>query len=143
MKNKGGRGFRILESTADIGLELHGRNLEQLFENGIKGLAAIICGAARPDIPGQPDKKDINLEFSISYEDLLVDFLNELLYLVNEKLWLPFSGRVKLTREALNAKIKGNTIKSEMIETHVKAATFHNIKIEKSEDYRTEIIFDI
>ncbi|MGM0442434.1 MAG: archease [Elusimicrobiota bacterium] len=143
MKNKFKDGYRILETTADIGLELRGQNLEKLFENSIKGLTAVICGDRKPKTGGRLKTKKIEIEFSGAYEDLLVDFLNELIFLVNEKLWLPEKGRVDLQEDNLKAEIQGRIVKPKMIDTQIKAATFHNIKIEKNKNYRTKVVFDI
>ncbi len=137
-----GAGFKIIETTADIGLAIRGKNLEQLFESGIKGMSKIIGGNRDPKNVKLTVKK-IQLEIKDNYEGLLIDFLNELVSLVNETLWLPVTGRVKIDLNCLKAQLYGRPVEPKNIEVQIKAATYHNIKIEKQEDYRAKVIFDV
>ena len=70
------KGFREIEHTADIGIEVWGNNLETLFLNAAQGMYSIVFGELKNTA------KDC-FSFSVNEEnpeDLLVAFLSELNY---------------------------------------------------------------
>jgi len=132
------RKLRVVNHTADIGIEVYGDTIEDLFLNSAEGLY---------EITGlQYDGEEKSLEIKIKgdeIEELLVKFLNELIYLMETK---NIAGKIeKLTIEKgyiLSAILKVKKIKS--IGKEIKAATYHNLKIKKSGDgFKTTIIFDL
>jgi len=139
--------FEEIEHTADIALQVWGKNLEELFSNAAAGMYSLI-------------HKDINIhgldewEFSVSdqsAENLLVIFLNELYYYISIKKTIvckPIeikitqdTGIYELTSKARSQKIPQN-IFEELVE--IKAVTYHNLNIIKDDNaLKTIIIFDI
>jgi SHS2 domain-containing protein len=138
------RGFRELESiTADLGIEAWGHSLEEAFASAAQGLASLLS-----ELPGgeQPLEKDIHLEAD-SLSTLLVQFLNEIIYLEETQDFLP--GAVKhltLTGNRLDATLTGAAYDPEIhtLNAQVKAATYHGLEIEKEGDtVRIKVIFDV
>jgi SHS2 domain-containing protein len=76
MKNKKIK-FEVVEHTADIGIKVYGKNLQQLYENAAYGMFSLLLDLEKV----RPDKK---LKISVEGgdpESLLVNWLNELIYL--------------------------------------------------------------
>ncbi len=138
------RGFRELENiTADLGIEAWGHSLEDAFSSAAHGLASLLS-----ELPGgeQPLEKDIHLEAD-SLSTLLVQFLNEIIYLEETQDFLP--GAVKhltLTGNRLDATLTGAAYDPEIhtLNAQVKAATYHGLEIKKEGDtVRIKVIFDV
>ena len=69
--------FEEVEHTADLALKVHGYSLKEVFAHAAYGMFSLMA-----DLEGlEPTTgREISLE-SLDYEALLVDWLNELLYL--------------------------------------------------------------
>ncbi|MEW6556822.1 MAG: archease [Elusimicrobiota bacterium] len=134
--------FETINHTADVGIVAYGKTLHELFENAASGMFSMI-------IP--PDKVKEKLLISISIdahdlEELLITYLNELLYYYSTKkvLFKRFE-ILELSETHLDARVSGEKIADHEILNDIKAATYHNLKIEKLADgtYKTPIIFDV
>lgn len=129
--------------TADIGVRAYGRTIKELFENAAFAMFDIIA-----DLEGLKDSVVETLEVEASnYEELLVAFLDELLYRFYTKWFIFFKFEIEeLTETRIKAKAFGRPVgeNRNRLKTEIKAATYHNLKIEKTgEGYKVEIIFDI
>ena len=69
--------YELIDHTADVGVKAYGKSLPEAFENAAKGMFDIITDSSEIESIGQ---FDINLE-APNIEQLLVDWLSELLYL--------------------------------------------------------------
>ena len=130
--------FEELEHTADLALKVHGYSLEEIFANAAYGMFSLMA-----DLEGlEPTiSHEISLE-SLDYEALLVDWLNELLYLheVEEEIYTRFEIEA-LSPTVLSAIVWGAKMTSKLT---IKAATFHELEIRETEDgYLTTIVFDV
>lgn len=136
--------FEILDHTADIGLVAWGRSLEELFANAALGMFSLI---------GALEKVDGGFETSLSvegsdYEDLLVTWLNELLYLFEaEEVLLSRFEILEFGQYYLRARVYGEPIdfsKHEIFRV-VKACTYHEVKVEEVAPglFRAQVYFDI
>lgn len=132
--------FEVIEHTADIGAKIYGASLEEFFYNSAYALYKLM-GISFDKIS---EKLKLKIE-EPTIEDLLVKFLNELIFYVDTK---KVAGNIK------NLKIKNNKnffLKCEIegkkimkMEREIKSATYHGLKIEKKgKFYTTVIIFDI
>ena len=141
--------YEIIEHTADVGIKVFGRTLRELFEHAAAGMFAIV-GGKENYIPEETltSKKPIRIEKNIeSFEELLVEFLSEILYISNKKkiLFKKFN-ILELDKSGLIANAFGVEMDPSKypFKTEIKAVTFHGLKIEKQEDGLTcTIIFDI
>lgn len=137
--------FEFIEHTADIGVRVYGKTLEELFLNSACALLGLLA-----ETPEKGDKKKkIQLETE-TLEDLLVNWLNELISLLFADKFLPRSFEIKITTEdnlkKLQAEFEGIDFDPYVnkINMEIKAATYHNLKIKQEKDrFKAEIIFDI
>jgi SHS2 domain-containing protein len=141
MKNKSNFGFTQIEHTADIGLQLKGETLEDLFRYSFYGLLSIV---SEEKLTAKEEKK---IEISApDRESLLVDFLNELIFFINTKRWLPTEiTNLFIEDHKLTASIAGANYETpDIITKEVKAATYHKLNIVENVDkWETVIYFDI
>ncbi|MBN2406992.1 MAG: archease [Elusimicrobia bacterium] len=133
-------GFELIDHTADIGLRIWACDLEGLFRCGFSGFLRLIASESI----SSDSTRTIDLE-SPDKESLLVDFFNELLYLVNMKKWLPLGIEdIKVSERKIKAVISGTgRISARDISMEIKAATYHNLKIISNDDIMsTVVVFD-
>lgn len=135
--------FEILDHTADIGLIVYGENLRTLFENAGEAFFDLITDLKKVR---QREERRAELKGE-SLERLMVDWLNELLYLhdVENLLFKKFEVKA-VGEEGLIAKIKGEAFDPErhIIKTGVKAVTYHQIQVQKEDGgWRARVIVDI
>ena len=142
--------YEIIEHTADVGLKANGATLKELFENAAKGMFDIIGGEneVHKCISAQVHKKIKIAKEIESFEELLVEWLSELLYIFNKKSILFNDFRIsKLDSKNLVSESSGKRIDlaSNTLQTEIKAVTFHDLKIEKDKSgiFSCTIIFDV
>lgn len=132
--------YKYTPHTADMYIEVFGKTLEKLFENAAEGLTNLM-------VKKITKKKEI--KFSIeadSPEDLLQNFLNELLIYRDSQNLFFSSFKVKIQGKKLFASLKGEEFnpKKHEPDMEVKAITYHNLEIKKSKDgYFVKILVDI
>ena len=144
--------FRVIDHTADIGLLIKGKNKEELFAEAARGMFSIVAGGRlNPHLPPPPlrgriEKGGIRIKVEgLTLEELLVAFLNELLYLAEKEkaIFNRFKVEIKKIKNRfyLQGRIKKN---SQVPKREVKAATYHNLKVEKKGNFwQTTIILDV
>jgi len=138
--------YEIIEHTADVGLKVYSPSLKELFENAARGMFEIIAGkyyGEKIDI-----QKSIHIKKEVdAFEELLVDWLSELLYIFNkEKILFRDFNVLELNYNGLSGIASGRSIdfRYANLRTEIKAVTFHNLKIEENEKgFSCGIIFDV
>lgn len=135
--------YEIIDHTADVGLRAFGENLKELFKNFAVGMFEIIT-----DLKDVKPKISLTIEVgAVTQEELLIDWLRELLYQYNVQEILFKSFEIeKMTGNRINAKVWGEKFDSRRhnLKTEIKAVTYHGLKIQKAEDHwQGEVIFDI
>jgi SHS2 domain-containing protein len=137
------KNFETLDHTADIGIVAYGKDIPEVFINAAKGFLSLVID---PKEVSNKETHDIEVVAS-DREALLVNWLNELIYLLGAKEVLLKDFKVieitdiKFKVQASGEKIKKN--KHHFIR-EVKAATYHKLKIEQTaEGWRAQVIFDI
>ena len=133
--------FETINHTADVGIIAYGKTPGELFENAAFGMFSVIT-------PLEKVSEKILVSVSIDAhdnEELLITFLNELLYYYSTKKVLFKSFDIlKVSETHIDANISGEQISAHTISNDIKAATYHNMKIEKTTaGYKTQIIFDV
>ncbi len=135
--------YRLIDHTADLGILVNGTSLEKLFENAGKALLEQLVRIKK-------SSKKTALSISLSgadLEDLMVNWLSEILYLFNGENLVAEDISVKSIRwnnisSTLNV-IPFNTDKHVLIR-EIKAVTYHQIEVKKSNDlWITRVIFDL
>ena len=131
--------FKVLPHTADVCLEVEGKDLKDLFETAALGMFSLITNIEEVK---EEEEKRVKVEGE-DRVDLLVRWLNELLYLHSTGYLFRKFEIIQLKEKNLEAVIKGEKIKPHhALELEIKAATYHDLKIEGSPP-RTRIIFDV
>lgn len=146
------KNYRLLDHTADIGFEVFGKTKEELFANGVAALFDLILDRSgerkkSPAVPGETqEEKSIVVEGG-DIEDLLVNFLREVLYLFNGKKWVVINCRpVEITDKRIEAQLFGEPYNQQKhkVKMEIKAVTYHDLSVEKtSEGWRARVIFDV
>jgi SHS2 domain-containing protein len=135
--------YETFEHTADMGLRVMAPDLESLFREAAEGLFSIMVDEKPRE--GASSEHSYQLQ-SGSYDDLLFDWLNELLYTFHteHKLFGDFEVRIEGMR--LEAKARGTALDlaiSHLIR-EVKAITYHGLKVEPTDDgWLAEVVVDI
>ncbi|HUU27936.1 MAG TPA: archease [archaeon] len=139
------RKYSLFEHTADLGLHIYGRDIEELFAAAAEALVAQFTDPRKIKPAGE---RRIKLEASTS-EELLRTWMAELLYLYNAGGWLTRRVRFEtLNEKSLAAVVLGETADPgrHEITREVKAVTWHRLRIEKLEPggtLRATVILDV
>ena len=139
--------FEILEHTADIGIMAYGKTKREVFINSAKGMFEIIAGNNN-DIANNNFSCKVILKAE-NLENLLVAWLNELLYIGETRLVILNKFHIKeLSNFQIKAEVEGIKINppSVKIEKEIKAVTYHCLEIKKDEErgfWSARVIFDI
>jgi SHS2 domain-containing protein len=139
--------FNFIDHTADIAVEVRGSSLEELF---IESSKAWQQSVVNDTVNSQNEIRELKLRSELP-ETLLVNFLNELNYLLFSKKWLMKSVEsIKVFKDKLfwnlHAKICGEefSYSEHSLKVEIKAVTFHQLNIQEiNGEYATRIIFDI
>jgi SHS2 domain-containing protein len=137
------KGFKVLDHTADIGITAYGTDIKELFINAATGLFSLMVDLSTV-------KEDIQREVELSAEDeetLLVEWLNELIYIFDVEHIIFKRFQIDMpNNDQVKARCFGEKLKlgHHKLEREVKAATYHMLKISKSNNgYEATVIFDI
>ena len=135
--------FRTIEHTADIGIEVEADNLGDLFAGAAEGMYSIIIA---PGVVSPAVSRSITLEAN-DLEELMFEWLNELLYLLDAKeLLLSIFEIARIERFHLEATVSGEKIDQgrHRLLGEIKAATYHQMTVERRDDsWFARIIFDV
>ncbi|MCM8760109.1 MAG: archease [Candidatus Omnitrophica bacterium] len=135
------KNFEVFQHTADAGGRIYGKEVKELFINAAK-LLYFLAGVTQDE----RIEEVINIELSSeTIEELLIKFLNELIYYMDVK---KIGGEIKGLsvekkgrRQDLSCEMIGKRIS---VKREIKAATYHNIKVKKEKGlFSSEIIFDV
>jgi SHS2 domain-containing protein len=135
--------YEVIEHTADIGLRIYGRDLQELFRHAALGLFNLMTDVGK--IKTQ-ESRTFCLQ-SQNAGNLLLSWLRELLFTFSVEKWV-FKEIVfkNLTERQLEAIATGERFDPKRHEqrSEVKAVTYHQFKLEKRKTgWVAEVIFDI
>jgi SHS2 domain-containing protein len=145
--------YTILDHTADIGIEVRGKSRKELFANVAAAMLDLMIEqkSSKKNIntsraKAEPQEKTISVEGS-NLEDLLINFLREVLYLFNGEHWIMKRCQLcELSNKRLVAELQGEPYnqKQQYIRTEIKAVTYHCLGISKTvEGWKARVIFDV
>ena len=135
--------YRVFNHTADLGLEVYGKDEKELFSNAAFAIFDLTV-----------DLYDVNaLEVRMitvrgsDREDLLVNYLREILYMLNgEGMLLKDFSILEIDSHYLVGEVKGEPFNPDRhsIKMEIKAVTYHQVKVEKNkEGWKARVIFDV
>ena len=140
MRIKNNHHYEILSHTANLKIRVWGKDKKDLFLNALLSLMESIKPKA---IKSEKREQSINIK-SEDLETLLVDFLNEVIYLSqsNQEAYSKIEFH-NFSDKSLKGKLIGT--QAESFGEEVKAATYHNLRVQKKDDNLWEaiILFDV
>ena len=137
------KNYELIEHTADIGIKVKGKDLKGLFKNAALAMFDII--AERKSKIENRKSRIIIKQKADDLEELFINWLNELLSLSATKELIFFDFKIeKLDKNNLQATAVGEAIKNYRVNTEIKAATYHQLKLEQTHScWQAEVIFDV
>ncbi|KYK33604.1 MAG: archease [Thermoplasmatales archaeon SG8-52-3] len=135
--------YELIDHTADVGVKAYGKTISEAFENAAKGMFDIITDSSEIENIGQ---YIIELE-APDLEQLLVDFLSDLLFLNSAKNLVFGFFKVELDEKnnKLAAKIFGEkfNISKHKAGAEIKAVTYHMLEVKNKKPFHVQVLFDI
>lgn len=132
--------YEVLPHTADLQIRVFGKTKKELFENALFAMGE----CQQPEFgDGELIEREIEIN-SPDQEALLVDFLNEALYLsqINKESY--FGAELE---QFSDYHLKGKILGKKIVRfgEDIKGVTFHDLKISRGKDgrWKTAIVFDI
>jgi SHS2 domain-containing protein len=142
-------GYRFIDHTADVAADLTGETLEELFLSAAEALTDTMTELSGV---GSSVKQSVTLEAG-TVEDLLVDWLNELLYRFEVRNMLVATASLAIEGDAardsgwhLEATTSGELFDPERHPSRVlvKSATYHGLHVvREGATWTARIVFDI
>jgi len=136
---KKGARYETISHTADVMIRAFGSTLEEAFENAAYGLFDQMADLSNVE-PKQLFKMDIE---GAEPQQLLVDFLSELLYLFDTELVLLKEFKASYDGEVLAVTARGEKIdkKRHVLRKSIKAVSYHMIEVAPEKGY-VQVLFD-
>ncbi len=135
--------YRLFGTTADVGVESHGRTLKEAFEGQAAGMFSIMTDLRRV-------RRGLSFEVEVEAADiegLLSAWLEELLFLSDtrgvflSRFEIGYIDETRLTGTAYGEEIDPA---HHVIKTDVKAVTHHGLEVRKDErGVATRVLYDI
>ncbi|MDD5729934.1 MAG: archease [Candidatus Omnitrophica bacterium] len=138
------RYYELIEHTADIGIRVKGKDLNELFSNAAYAMFDIIAERTKESSSPKIRKFHI-IQEAQNTEELFVNWLNELLSLSSAKdaIFCDFIFN-KLDEDYLDVEASGCDIKGYKVNVEIKAATYHELAVRKLKSHwLAEVIFDV
>ncbi len=129
-----------LDHTSEVQLEVGAESLAGLAAEAGRALGLLLLrdAPARPEGPA----REIRVE-SVDREALLVDWLNEILFLAEVERWVAVEFDI-LEASSVHLKASARGVPVEESPALVKAATFHGLAVEeRAGSLQAEVIFDV
>jgi SHS2 domain-containing protein len=135
--------YRVFDHTADLGLEIYGTDEKELFLNAA---FAVFDTMTELDHVSAHEKRHFSVEGS-DREDLLINFLREILYMYNgEGFLLKDSSISDIGNRHVIGTVRGEVFDPEKhrIKMEIKAVTYHQIEVGKTpHGWKGRVIFDV
>ena len=135
--------YELIDHTADIGVKAFGKNLSEAFAHAAKAMFDIITDSSIIESKGE-----YQIELSADdLEQLLVDFLDELLFLqgVKNLVFGGFNVWVDEKESSLRATVSGEEFDTNKhkVGVEIKAVTYHMLEVQLGNPCFVKVLFDI
>lgn len=144
--------YEILDHPADMGLRVWGRDQKELFEHAAVAFGRMIVGGREfaggspspPTETARSQKRKIQLKAEDT-ASLFVEWLREMLYLLDTEMVLPVAARVDAVSETeLRATVEIRPVESARCQVAPKAVTYHQLSVAETEEgWRADVYFDV
>jgi SHS2 domain-containing protein len=135
--------YNVFDHTADLGVAIYGKTVKELFANAAFAVFDIITDLNRVKAT---EERTIIVEGE-GWEDLLVNYLREVLYMFNgEGLLLKEYSIIEIDPQHLHGRVSGElfTPSKHRINTEIKAVTYHQVTVRETPEMWTgRVIFDV
>ncbi|HUT88664.1 MAG TPA: archease [Thermoguttaceae bacterium] len=135
--------YELFDHTADVGLRMRAGSLDELFADAGRALFSVIV--ANFDAVEPVQELALRVEGS-RRDDLLFDWLAELLYTFETRRVLLSDFHVSVSNNGLEATARGEPFDPDRheLDMEVKAITYHGLKVEQDGDgWLAEVIVDL
>ena len=132
--------YKLLEHTADAMVEVYGKDLDERFENAAYAMFDQIT-----DLSKVASKGELKVVMSgETREQLLVDFLQELLFVHDTEDLVLTEFEVKIDGKTLEAVVRGEKFdeKKHTKRSVVKGVTYHRLEFDDQNELLT-LLFDV
>jgi SHS2 domain-containing protein len=132
--------YENLEHTADVMIKAHGSTLKECFENAAYGMVDQIVNASSV-VPRQEERIEVEAD---NLEDLLYNFLSEVLFIFDAKHLALVDFAVRIDGQHLSCRARGERFDRERHgpKQEIKAVTYHMMQVNREEPSVT-VIFDV
>jgi len=130
----------ILEHTSELRVRLRAPDLGALFREAARALGETLAVQAA----GTDGPEDHHVEIvAPDLDALLVDWLNELLYLAETRCWIPRDAEaLEVSHTRVRGRVRGMRVP--IAPSLVKAATHHGLHVTPVRGgYEAEVVFDV
>ncbi len=136
-------GFELMEHTADVGIVADGDTFADALTWVAIGMFSVIADL---DLVRENSSVDVRVESS-DRDSLVVDWLNELLYIFDANQFLPKTFEVSVDQDltGLTASCSGESVDLDrhIFYTDVKAATYHNLQVSSGAEWNIRVVLDV
>ncbi|MFY9588775.1 MAG: archease [Actinomycetota bacterium] len=131
--------YRVLEHTADIGIEATAPDIPALFSEAVRATAAVILDAEPPaganDDPVAVDADDV--------ETLLAELLTEALWRFESTGALPVAAELEVSGTTAAGTFQ-TVLAVSLGGPAIKAVTYHQLSVERiGDEWRARVYFDV
>jgi SHS2 domain-containing protein len=140
--------YKYFDHTADIGVEISGRTKKELFANAADMLFDVLIENSAHKKAGKIQMQQTTMTISgADTQDLLINFLRELLYLFNGERWVVNRCEImECGNKKIKARLTGERYNNNqhLIKTEIKAVTYSGLTVKKSKsNWMARVIFDV
>jgi len=131
---------RWVDHTSEVELEVWAPDFAGVLAEAARALAGLLLRNRDAEPEGEPRVLEVE---SHDREALLVDWLNEVLFVAETRMWVPVRFEV-LDASATHARVRTWGVPVDEAPSMVKAATFHGLEVREGADgCEAEVIFDV
>ncbi len=135
--------YRYIDHTSDLGVEIFGKNLEELFANACFTIFDNILNLNSVEAK---EKRTVTLRSS-NLQDLFMDWLRELIFLFSYEYFVVKKvSKIELKDNTLTAELRGENFDQSrhQVKIEIKTPTYHMFQVEKTEKgYKATVVFDV
>ena len=137
------KNYEVLEHTADIGIRVKSLTLGSLFKKACLAITDITSEKQKIQYPEK--HKIVITQKAGNVEELFVNWLNELLSVSSAEALIFEDVKInQINEQFIDAIAIGTDIKNYKVNVEIKAATYHQLKVEKNGPlWQAEVIFDV
>ena len=135
--------YRVIDHTADLGLQIFGQTVAELFVNGVYALFDLMTDLEQV----QSTAERIVTATGTDWPELWVNYLRECLYVFNgEGLLIRECVILSLDQSQVTARLRGEPFDPvrHQIKREIKAVTYHQATVQSTaQGWKGEVILDV